>query len=185
MRHVGKREGFTLVELLVVVAVLGIISAVAIPAFSSYYSECCLKAAIYEIAAMIKEAKQKALGENDYAITFDPEPNGGKVTLLSGNGPDGEWETADDQVVRSFRLQDKGGGLRFGYGSCGPAPGIVPSDDGITFASNRLVCNTELTGSSGSLHIKSGAGGAMAVVMNTTAFGYTLWRWDGSQWEKL
>lgn len=183
MQVFGKRGGFTLVELLVVIAIIGIISAVGIPSFNSYYSICCLKAAAVETAGMIKEGKQKALGENDYAVSFDPI--GGRITLLAGRGPDGNWNTPDDLVVRFFRLADKGSGLSFGYGSCGPIPDHAATDDGISFQYNRLVCNEELTGNAGTVYFKSRSGAAVALVMNSTDFDYTLWKWDGSQWVKF
>ena len=75
-----------MIELLTTVAVIGIISALAVPAVSAYHGECCLKAVIYEIAQMIKEAKQNALAnEKYYAIGFNTAD--GRVSLLSGRGP--------------------------------------------------------------------------------------------------
>jgi prepilin-type N-terminal cleavage/methylation domain-containing protein len=176
--------GFTLLELLIAMAVLVLLVAVSTPLFASFYSSCCLKSVLWEIAGMVKEAKQCALSEKYYAISFDPEL--GKISLLSGRGDDGEWNTADDEVVRCLKLKDKGGGLYFGYGSYGPIPTYAPSDDGITFPNNNtLICNPDLTGNAGTVYIRSIHGGAMALTMNSTDFGYTLRRWDGSGWEEL
>ncbi len=174
--------GFTLLELLVTLAVLALLVALATPLFASYYAECCLKSVMWEIAGMVREAKQCALSEKYYAISFDPDQ--GKISLLSGRGVDGEWNTADDEVVRTRRLSDKGGGLVFGYGSYGPIPTYAPSDDGITFPNNNtMICNPDLTGNSGTVYIRSRHGGAMALTMNSEDFGYTLRRWSGSGWE--
>ena len=125
-------NGFTLVELLVVVTLIVIASSIALPAFSAYYEKGCIMAAVSEIAGMIREAKQFALvHDRCYALGFSPAS--GKVSLISGRGPDGKWNTGDDPLVRTFRLADKGGGLRFGYGSYGPLPGLAADRDGVTF----------------------------------------------------
>lgn len=178
------RRGFTLLELLITLTVVVVLGAIATPLFASFYGSCCLKAVMWEIAGMVKEAKQCALSEKYYAISFDPAR--GSFSLLSGRGSDGEWNTADDEVVRSVRLKDKGGGLCFGYGSYGQIPGYATSDDGITFPNNNtLICNPDLTGNAGTVYIRSSHGGAMALTMNSTDFGYTLRRWNGSGWEEM
>ena len=85
-----------------------------------------------------------------------------------------------------FRLSDKGGGLRFGYGSYGPLPGLAAASDGITFQSNNtLVCNGDLTGSAGTVYIISRSGSAMAITMNSSDFSYSMWRWIGKKWVRL
>ncbi len=177
-------QGFTLLELIIVVGVMGLLSAIAIPAFSSYYGKCCVEAAAADITCMIREAKQNALDGRDYAISFDTVT--GKISLLAGAGADSEWNTPDDLVVRSFRLASKGGNLCFGYGSYGPVATLAPHPDGITFhgihAYHTLVCNPELTGNPGTVYIKSSSGAAIAITMNRTDFGYKLYSWSGGRW---
>lgn len=180
----GTGNGFTILELLVTLAVMGLLGALTSPLFASYYGNCCLKAVMWEIAEMVREAKQSALGEKYFAIAFDPAS--GKISLVSGRGFDGEWNTADDELVRVLRLRDKGGGLEFGYGSYGPLPGLAATNDGITFPNNNtLICNPDLTGNAGTVYIRSRYGGAMAMTMNSRDFGYKLWRWSGAGWERM
>ena len=162
-------NGFTLVELLAVVAVIGVISAIAIPAFSSYYEECCVSAAVSEITAMIKEAKQNALtAERYYAIGFNT--GSGTVSLIAGRGPDGTWNTVDDQVVRSFKLADKGGGLRFGYGTYGPLPDLAATSEKLKQRSIKILVDVcGLNYRAAERHLES-AGGSVktAIVMALT-----------------
>jgi type IV fimbrial biogenesis protein FimT len=178
-------EGFTLVELLIVVTVLSLVATVAIPSFNSYRDQCCVKAVMEDICNMMREAKQNALcADKDYGITFNPDL--GKVSLVSGRGNDDKWNTDDDPVVRSISLAAKGGGLRFGYGSCGPLPDLAATTDGITFnTNNTMVCNTDLTGNAGTVYLISRSGSAMALVVNSEDFSYVLWRWGGKKWLRI
>jgi prepilin-type N-terminal cleavage/methylation domain-containing protein len=182
VRRLPAPNGFTLPELLAVVAIVSVIAALALPSFNSLYEECCLKVAMTEIAAMIREAKQLACTDgSSYAVGF--ATGSGKISLISARGADGSWNTGDDRVMRSFLLQKKGGGLRFGYGDHGPLPGLAATADGVTFQSNNtLVCNADLTGNAGTVYLVSRCGAAMALTMNSRDFGYTLWRWNGSKW---
>lgn len=47
-----RHSGFTLVEIMIVVAVIGILSAVAIPFFNSYFSKAKVAAGVAELSAM-------------------------------------------------------------------------------------------------------------------------------------
>ncbi len=177
--HVTRvRYGFTLLELLITIALISVLYAIAVPLVRSIHDDCCLKAAVLEITEMIKEGRLNAQGEKYYAVGFTPAS--GRVALISDRGPDGQWNTNDDTVIRSFTLPSNGAELKFGYGSHGPLPKRGADADGVTFQNNNtLICNPELTGSSGAVYLIARSGSARAILVNSTDFEWTVWRWEG------
>ena len=174
--------GFTLIELIVVIAIIGILCGIAIPAFSAIVGKCSVEAVASDITGMIRDGKGLALDGNYHAITFDVAT--GRVALVSGRGPDGEWNTSDDVIARSFSLRDRRGGLSFGHGSYGPLPKLASAADGVTFSNNTLVCNPELTGNAGTVYIRSIHGAAVAITVNSIDAGYKIYKWSGKGWSR-
>ncbi|MBW4054437.1 MAG: hypothetical protein HIU83_03345 [Proteobacteria bacterium] len=178
-------EGFSLLELVIVLAVIICLGVIAMPVVAAYYGNCVLKITMYDICQVVKEAKALALSSDQaHAVAFNTDNS--TVALASDRGMDGSWNTADDEVLRSFKVAGKGGGLHFGYGTCGPVPGLAATEDGVTFqVNNTMVCNRDMTSNAGTVYLVNGQGGAMALTSNSSAVGYVLRRCANGVWELL
>jgi len=74
-----KQQGFTLIELMIVVAIIGILAAVALPAYQDYTA----RSRVSEGLVMANEAKQTVM---DNAANVTPALNGGFASGFNGGG---------------------------------------------------------------------------------------------------
>ena len=67
-------DGFTVIELIVTVAVFAILAAIAIPAFSSWVPNYRLNAAARDLVSNFQRAKMEAVKKNtDVVLSFSPQ----------------------------------------------------------------------------------------------------------------
>lgn len=84
----GLRSGFTLVEMLIVVTIVGILASVVIPSLSSTSGAVALEATARGLAADIRGARQLAVQYNtNFAVTFNLANNSYQTSPVSGSTP--------------------------------------------------------------------------------------------------
>lgn len=67
---IGKNSGFTLIELMIVVAIVGIIAAIAIPSYQGYVMQSQVNQALGELSAY-KTAVEERLSQSGALVNSD------------------------------------------------------------------------------------------------------------------
>lgn len=87
--RVGHSPGFTLAELVILIAVIGILSVMAVPAFLTYYQAAQLKAGAQQVVTLVSQAREIAIKENgNVCVTL---PSATQMAYLLGNCSGTAW----------------------------------------------------------------------------------------------
>ena len=94
VRPLGKERGYSLVELMIVLAIMGILSLIAVPWFYKYAQRNKLKSAAFEVQTTLLAARMKAVKRNQpvsvaingtspiQLMTIEPPPPAPTPTLV-------------------------------------------------------------------------------------------------------
>jgi prepilin-type N-terminal cleavage/methylation domain-containing protein len=98
-----KENGFTTLELMVVVGILAILAVIAVPNFISTNSQARLRGAANNLIGDLQMAKSRAVRANAIVV-IEFTAKGYKIFLDNGINP-GDWNRdADEVLVRSIQL---------------------------------------------------------------------------------
>ena len=157
-------KGFTFLEVIVVLAIIGILSVLAVSDISAFTGRLRLETTARNISTDLREIKMKAvLDRSNYTIYFDTI---NKLYELPG---------------RRTLLPSE---VRFGFSSgvLGPPgnPVQTPDGDGVTFPSNRVNFYAQGSNSMGTVYITNDD---LTMALSLTITGRVkIWRWDGEKW---
>lgn len=174
------KKGFSIIELLTVILIIGIVMLFTIPAFSSIQRRARARAAAQEVAQDLRLSRERALAKcRDFRVTF----NTGLSTYTISYTND---SLQPRQVTH--RLGGPTGGLiRFGLGSGAsgnpPPPenwNPAPGNGGIDFPGDVLVFDNRGGANRGVMYITDGHD-SYAVGINGLGK-VKVYRWGGSAW---
>ncbi len=118
MRKIMRKEsGFTLIELMVTIAIVLIMASIAVPSFLSWLPKQRLRTAVTDLVADIQSIKLRAIKENrNWAIVFNTATD--RYYLCSDDGANNLWDGppamgGDDTNVKAVRFSSIGSGIQF------------------------------------------------------------------------
>ena len=185
----GQESGFSMNELVVVMGMLGVLCAVALPTTSRLYTQYLLKRAVRDLYSNMQLAKQGAVKENRrWRIAFSPDPSSARYVVWS-YGPNGKWDggTGDDVDVKTVDLTQYGDEVCFGPGeadqSATKPPGPLPGD-GVSYNHNAAVFSPRgMANTLGYVYLSGGDRSSFAVGTISMAGVVVIKHWTGERWE--
>ena len=97
-------RGFSLIEVLVVIAIIAVLSSIAIPNYVSWVSKRRLQSAVSEVHSVIQLAKMTAIKENvNVVIAFNPGARSFTAFVDDGGGGAGAGNHILDNGERLIR----------------------------------------------------------------------------------
>lgn len=170
-RFLSPSKGFTIIELIVVIGIIGIITALAVPNFAGMQRRARVRAGANEIAQDFRQIRERAISCNQiYQVT---SPNLRQYQIMR---PSGE--------TKLLRLgQTSGGNLQFG--TTGTVIGAPPEDDdgvvgGFDFSGGVLRFEARGSATAGVAYLTDGRENYAVGVNNLGKV--RVYKYDGGSW---
>lgn len=204
MGKIRAQRGFTLIEVLVVVALIGIMVGVAVPSIRAWMPRHQIRSFKREVVSALQLGRMRAISTGHYFyVDFDPGNDGvqnsmafacfldtddnGQGSLDNGLSQDADEyqasQMAAPELVAGLPAIRLPGSLRYGV-----SPGVTDingapySGDGVTFSGDRGIFYPNGTGKPGTVYFHSDHGENFAVTVNLLGR-VIVRRWTGTSWQ--
>jgi len=185
-----RKDGFTLIELMVTIAIMGIAASIAIPGFARWLPNYRLKSAARDVYSNMQLAKMGAVRENSTRrIVF--ATGAGSYSIWSP-GANGNWDgyAGDDVQVKTVDLSSYQSGVGYGSGNATKAAttagGALPGDN-VSYnpPANVVVFNSRGTCNAGYVYLQNNKNTTTYGVGTRTSGVIRLLKWNSSTatWE--
>jgi len=181
IRTIRDEIGFTIIEVIVVVAIIGIIASIGIPGFTRWLPNYRLRLAAQELLSSIQLAKTTAIKQNTNCTLVFSVPSLSPPRYINIGGVNYEYAVfvdsdrdleydAGEQVIRSRRWADYKNEVSFNTNSGTQGTDFITNDNGlpaISFRPNGMPIANNGLPSGGTVYFKNTNNRTMQVNLGT------------------